>query len=468
MDNESFRKLYASDKPASTGDKEKTTKEIAREAVEEEFTNKRRRGRFDRQGYGSDSGGSSDEDDTRRHKQKDEPPEENPDEPGGRKRRKTEEYRDRARERREGKGGDYEHLNISLTQNAAELDEEGRRKQAELSRYLGGDEAHTHLVKGLDKALAEKVRREVNGTKDEDLDKLLEDGSRRSRPESERRARAPRTELGRSMQKYLARKEEAAKESRPLAGGILHQQYTTNQSVRASIRRSILTFSLDADVRKFNKAWEAPKAVVQSSFSVSGGPSLQATDINMKPLNKHLIATIGNKLRGAGDKSLPCYAKKEEKIKDDNGSDSSDDDDIFSDDGSLPSASKKDEGRQEPPTKKDDPQKKGSIFDHLLPESSAATQKLSLAKHTPHDSSNKKRVINRDVFGAGEERSNVMVDKRRGPKTAKSDGVSLSAYVSGYGEELDTDFAGMNDAEKKKPKADEEEGGEKADDEWDD
>lgn len=52
MDNESFRKLYASDKPASTGDKEKTTKEIAREAVEEEFTNKRRRGRFDRQGYG--------------------------------------------------------------------------------------------------------------------------------------------------------------------------------------------------------------------------------------------------------------------------------------------------------------------------------------------------------------------------------------------------------------------------------
>ena len=87
----------------------------------------------------SDSGGSSDEDDTgRRHKQGDQPPEENTDEPGGKKRRRTEEYRDRARERREGKGGDYDHLNVSLTQNAAELDEEGRRKQAELSRYLGG------------------------------------------------------------------------------------------------------------------------------------------------------------------------------------------------------------------------------------------------------------------------------------------------------------------------------------------
>ena len=52
MDNESFRKLYASNKPGSADNAEKTTKEIAREAVEEEFTNKRRRGRFDRQGYG--------------------------------------------------------------------------------------------------------------------------------------------------------------------------------------------------------------------------------------------------------------------------------------------------------------------------------------------------------------------------------------------------------------------------------
>ena len=352
-----------------------------------------------------------------------------------------------------------------MTQNAADLDEEGRRKQAELSRYLGGDEEHTHLVKGLDKALAEKVRREVHGTKDDHLDKLLEDGSRRNRPESDSRATAPRSELGKSMQKYLSRKEEAAKESRPLTEGILHQRYTANQGIRASIRRSVLTFSLDADVRQISKAWEAPKAVVQSSYSVSGGASLQAADVNMKPLNKHLIETIGNKLRGVREKSLPCLANKEEKIKDGNVSD--DDDDIFSDDGSLPSASKEDEGRQQPPTKTDvPPQKKSSIFDHLLPESSTDTQKLTLAKHAPADGP-KKRVINRDVFGAGEERLNVM-EKRRGPKTAKSDGVSLSTYVSGYGEELDTDFAGTSDAEKEKekPKTGEEGDGEKGDDDW--
>ena len=338
---------------------------------------------------------------------------------------------------------------------------------------LSRDEEHTHLVKGLDKALADKVRREVHGTQD-DLDKLLEDGSRRN--ESERRASAPRTALGKSMQKYLSRKEEAAKELRSQSGGILHQQYTANQSAQASTRRSILTFSLDADVRQFSKAWEAPKAVVQSSFSVSGGSSLQAKEINMKPLNKHLITTIGNKLRVVGKKPLSSFANenKEERTKDDNGSDDSDDD-IFSDDGSLPSTStsKKGEGRKEPstkkddsPTKKDEPRQKSSIFDHLLPENdSTATQKLTLAKHAPREDS-KKRVIDRDVFGAGEERLNVMAEKRRGPKTAKSDGVSLSTYVSGYGEELDTDFAGLNDRrEKEKPK-DEEGGGEKADDEW--
>jgi hypothetical protein len=35
--------------------------------------------------------------------------------------------------------------------------ENDQRKQAESSQYLGGDIEHAHLVKGLDKALAEKV-----------------------------------------------------------------------------------------------------------------------------------------------------------------------------------------------------------------------------------------------------------------------------------------------------------------------
>jgi IK cytokine len=57
-------------------------------------------------------------------------------------------YRDRASERRLGKSSDYTDITI----------EEAQAISIENSKYLGGDEHHTHLVKGLDLALLEKVR----------------------------------------------------------------------------------------------------------------------------------------------------------------------------------------------------------------------------------------------------------------------------------------------------------------------
>lgn len=41
------------------------------------------------------------------------------------------------------------------------MEHERRRRVIEESKYLGGDIAHTHLVKGLDYALLEKVRSEI-------------------------------------------------------------------------------------------------------------------------------------------------------------------------------------------------------------------------------------------------------------------------------------------------------------------
>lgn len=91
-------------------------------------------------------------------------------------------YRDRARERREGINKDFEldpddlrYSNPTLDESSrhregreelnddqqqADLDEEKERRlqQIEESKYLGGDVSHTHLVKGLDFALLEKVR----------------------------------------------------------------------------------------------------------------------------------------------------------------------------------------------------------------------------------------------------------------------------------------------------------------------
>jgi len=53
---------------------------------------------------------------------------------------------------------------------------EKRRQQIEESKYLGGDMEHTHLVKGLDYALLETVRAEINNkeTQDEDIEQAFE------------------------------------------------------------------------------------------------------------------------------------------------------------------------------------------------------------------------------------------------------------------------------------------------------
>eukprot|EP00984_Skeletonema_dohrnii_P010494 scaffold4092_cov105-Skeletonema_dohrnii-CCMP3373.AAC.3 len=54
-----------------------------------------------------------------------------------------------------------------------------------------------------------------------------------------------------------------------------------------------------------------------------------------------------------------------------------------------------------------------------------------------------KNVIDRDVFGGSrkpDEQQLQQVTKRRGPQTAALEGVSMTNYEGGYGEEMDTDF----------------------------
>lgn len=62
-------------------------------------------------------------------------------------------YRDRAKDRRELKG-EYEQIKAEW-ENHSEV-------SVDQSKYLGGDHEHTHLVKGLDFALLSKVRGELN------------------------------------------------------------------------------------------------------------------------------------------------------------------------------------------------------------------------------------------------------------------------------------------------------------------
>ncbi|XP_033223266.1 protein Red-like [Belonocnema kinseyi] len=79
----------------------------------------------------------------------------------------AEKYRDRAKERRSGTSQDYqteETINSASAYRAVAPDlksgmdaAELRRQWIENSKFLGGDMEHTHLVKGLDFALLQKV-----------------------------------------------------------------------------------------------------------------------------------------------------------------------------------------------------------------------------------------------------------------------------------------------------------------------
>ncbi|VVD05312.1 unnamed protein product [Leptidea sinapis] len=83
----------------------------------------------------------------------------------------AEKYRDRARERRDGlqDGNPLDPIsNTSSAYRAVAPDvksgmdaKERRRQMIQESKYLGGDMEHTHLVKGLDYALLQKVRSEI-------------------------------------------------------------------------------------------------------------------------------------------------------------------------------------------------------------------------------------------------------------------------------------------------------------------
>ncbi|EFO88849.1 CRE-SMU-2 protein [Caenorhabditis remanei] len=88
-------------------------------------------------------------------------------------------YRDRAAERR--KAGDEKEDTTKLTaayravpgDARSALDQADLRKQAILeSKYLGGDLEHTHLVKGLDYSLLNKVRSELTADDDEEDDDI--------------------------------------------------------------------------------------------------------------------------------------------------------------------------------------------------------------------------------------------------------------------------------------------------------
>lgn len=86
-------------------------------------------------------------------------------------------YRDRAKERRENTNEEdpISTMGYNAVANMTSEDAAERRKQLiEESKYLGGDMEHTHLVKGLDYALLNKVKAEIEFKRDQETLEMVE------------------------------------------------------------------------------------------------------------------------------------------------------------------------------------------------------------------------------------------------------------------------------------------------------
>ncbi|KIJ65570.1 hypothetical protein HYDPIDRAFT_110689 [Hydnomerulius pinastri MD-312] len=78
-------------------------------------------------------------------------------------------YRDRAAERRDGKGNDYAQVEAVLEDFEKRAALEDKEVVEQQRKYLGGDSEHTILVKGLDMSLLEQNRaRAADATEDDD------------------------------------------------------------------------------------------------------------------------------------------------------------------------------------------------------------------------------------------------------------------------------------------------------------
>merc|ERR1739838_152074 len=142
----------------------------------------------------------------------------------------AEKYRDRARERRDGKNPDYQAEDPNQAGMGgyravapdlkSGLDAAERRKQMiQESKFLGGDMEHTHLVKGLDYALLQKVRSEIihreevaDEDEDEDNDDDEEDIEEEKGEMKESRKVRRARERGERIEKEKQKEKEKEKE----------------------------------------------------------------------------------------------------------------------------------------------------------------------------------------------------------------------------------------------------------------
>jgi hypothetical protein len=93
--------------------------------------------------------------------------------------------------------------------------------------------------------------------------------------------------------------------------------------------------------------------------------------------------------------------------------------------------------------------KTGSIFENLVQNDSPAKTKIQRHRQRStrlQPSQENRNVIDRDILGGQEtDSSQLPYQIRRGPQSSMIEGVSMTTYEGGYGEEMDVDFGNDDD-----------------------
>lgn len=235
----------------------------------------------------------------------------------------SEKYRDRARERRDGANPDYQnvstpgHGNTNAYRAVAPDMKSGidaaerRRRIIQESKFLGGDMEHTHLVKGLDYALLQKVRSEL--TVKEQEERELAAAAAASEKMAEAQAAAER----------LEQERKEAEDNMAIKGPMARNIFNLIQARRSKEIQRIELFAPGRmayviDLEDEAGETDIPTTLIRSKYEVplnrEDAATLTTNDIVINKLSQilsYLRAGGRNKKNKKRDKDKPLFHERD-------------------------------------------------------------------------------------------------------------------------------------------------------------
>ena len=235
----------------------------------------------------------------------------------------SEKYRDRARERRDGANPDYQNVStpghgstnayraVAPDMKSGIDAAERRRRIIQESKFLGGDMEHTHLVKGLDYALLQKVRSEL--TVKELEERELAAAAAASEKMAEAQAAAER----------LEQERREAEDNMAIKGPMARNIFNLIQARRSKEIQRIELFAPGRmayviDLEDESGETDIPTTLIRSKYEVplnrEDAATLTTNDIVINKLSQilsYLRAGGRNKKNKKRDKDKPLFHEKD-------------------------------------------------------------------------------------------------------------------------------------------------------------